>query len=439
METTYDVLVIGGGPGGSTAALCLAREGLRVALVDRLSFPHFHIGESLLPRNFELLQALGLEGKLAALPHVPKYGAEFVMGHGQGGGSIRFADGLVPGRDHAVNLERAPFDAMLLKTAREAGVEVIEGAAVRSFPSLSDGDVRAVLDNGREMSARFLIDASGQSTVVGKHLGLRKMLPDLKKAAYFGHFVGALRPPGEAGGYIRIVMCVEGWFWLIPLDETRTSIGLVMDAELARGVGLPANRMLAWGIARCPLVAEVVANAVAPDKNEVLADFSYRCAPYAGPGYFLVGDAATFVDPIFSTGVCLAMMSAVEASQGIAAILQGASPSRVRKDYIRFIEGSTSAFFGLVRMFYRPYFRELLLEAQGPLAVHRAIISLLAGEVFPRPAFGVRWRIGFMRLMAWMQRRIPIAPRKERWSLLAAEVPAPAAESAGKRPAAATG
>jgi len=221
------------------------------------------------------------------------------------------------------------------------------------------------------------------------------------------------------------VMCEEGWFWLIPIDERRTSIGLVMDADAARSVGVPAQRMLAWGIARCPAMRQRTAEAVFPAGNNVIADFSYRCSPYAGPGYFLVGDAATFIDPIFSTGVCLGMMSAIQAAGGIGALLRGADPGRIRRDYIRFIEKSSEPFFGLVDAYYQSPFRDLFMAGQGPFQVHRAILSVLAGNVFPRPPFPLRWRLGLMHLLARLQRFVPLAPRRPRFSLLAdpAETP----------------
>ncbi len=419
VNETYDAIILGAGPAGSTAALNLARKGLRAVVIDRALFPHFHIGESLLPRNFQLLEELGLAERVAQLPQTAKYGAEFITGHGHDGGSIRFADGLVGGSDHSVNLERGPFDAMLIDTAREAGAEVVEGCAVRGFPRLADGDVAVELDDGRTLSGRWLIDASGQSTLVGKHLGLRRVLPHLKKVAYFGHFQNVERPAGIEAGYIRIVMCEEGWFWVIPLDEERTSIGLVLDAGRAREAGVPADRMLAWGIERSPLVARWTEKAESPTNNGIIADFSYRCAPYAGPGYFLVGDAATFVDPIFSTGVCLAMMSAVQAAEEVAGLLAGAPAKIARRRYIRFVEGSSTAFFRMVDLFYAPSFRDLFMSGKGPLKIHRAFISLLAGEVVPRPAFSIRWRLRLFGFFCFAQRRYPFQPRRERWSLLA--------------------
>ncbi|HXU32150.1 MAG TPA: NAD(P)/FAD-dependent oxidoreductase [Thermoanaerobaculia bacterium] len=417
MTETYDALILGAGPAGATAALTLARKGLRALVIDRAKFPHFHIGESLLPRNFRLLHDLGLAERAAKLPQTAKFGAEFITGHGRDGGTIRFADGLIPGSDRAMNLERGPFDAMLLDAAREAGAEVIEGCAVRGFPRLADGDVAVELSDGRTVEGRWLIDASGQSTLVGKHLGLRRLLPHLKKVAYFGHFKGVERSPGVEGGFIRIVMCEEGWFWLIPLDEERTSIGLVLDDYRARQAEVPADRMLAWGIERAPLVARWTANAEFSGNNGVIADFSYRCTPYAGPGYFLVGDAATFVDPIFSTGVCLAMMSAVRAAEEIVGLLGGAEAKPARRRYIRYLEGSSTAFFRMVDLFYDPAFRDLFMSGEGPLQIHRAIISLFAGEVFPRPAFSVRWRLRLFDLFCFAQRRYPFQPRRERWSL----------------------
>lgn len=413
MREQYDVLIAGGGPAGSTAGLILARAGFSVCILEKDKHPRPHIGESILPRNMRLIQELGLEASLRRLPHVPKFGAEFGMGNDHATRMFLFSDGLIPGAP-VFNIERAWFDRMLLDEARAAGADVFEETPVRDVEHLAQGDVRLATSDG-QVRGRVMLDASGQGTLLGRALKLRRNFdePELQKVAYYQHFEGVERPAGQASGHPCIIMCEEGWFWLIGLSQTKTSVGFVTRPSFVKSLDIPAKRLLAWAVARCPVVRHRMRAAHGPTDNVVLSDFSYRCQPYAGDGYFLVGDAACFLDPIFSTGVTLAMLSAQHTAGTVDAMLRGTlTPAQARRRHIRFIRESTRPFWRLIRGYYRHSFRELFMHGQGPVQMQRAIISILAGQVFPRPTWPLRWRHRAFDLCVRIQEHVAIVPHR---------------------------
>ncbi|MEK6703174.1 MAG: NAD(P)/FAD-dependent oxidoreductase [Planctomycetota bacterium] len=414
MRDRYDVVIAGGGPAGSTTGLVLARAGFSVCILEKDAHPRFHIGESILPRNMSIIQELGLEDELRKLPHVPKYGAEFGMGNNLKTRMFNFSDGLLPGSP-VFNIERAFLDKMLLDQARVAGAEVFEETPVKEIVKLTEGDVR-VKTATREVAGRVLIDASGHGTVVGRHLDIRRNFtePELQKVAYFQHFEGVERPMGPATGHPCIIMCDEGWFWLIGLSETKTSVGFVTRPSFIKTLNVPVKRLLSWAVQRCPVVRHRMRDAVGPADNIVLSDFSYRCRPYAGDGYFMVGDAACFLDPIFSTGVTLAMVSAKHTGEMVGEMLHGRlSPAAARRRHISFVAGSCRPFWRLIRAYYQHSFRELFMEGQGPFEMQRAIISILAGQVFPEPVWSLRWRHAAFHACVQLQKLFTLVPRRE--------------------------
>ncbi|MEA2735199.1 MAG: hypothetical protein QOE14_1650 [Humisphaera sp.] len=419
----YDVIIIGAGPGGSTSALLLARQGFKVVVLEKAKFPRFHIGESILPQNFPLVQELRLEDALFRLPHLKKYGAEFGMGDDPKTTRFNFDSALIPG-SNTFNIERAHFDKMLMDEARTAGAEIREETGVKSIAKLTHGDCSVIIDGGETLSSKIILDASGHGTVIGRHLGLRKPVADtnLHKVAYLEHFNHVERLPGNEDGHPSIIMTTEGWFWLIGLNKKTTSIGFVTHPDFIKRVGVPAGRMLQWAIARCPVVRHRMRDAIGPATNQVLADFSYTCKPFAGDGYFMVGDAGCFLDPIFSTGVTLAMKGAQQAAKHTAALLRNeTTPVRAQREYIRFVTGSTSVFWRLIKNYYNHSFRELFLNGTGPHDVHRAVISILAGHVFPRPPFALRWRLWLFFFFMRVNQYVPLVPRRNKFSLLEQE------------------
>ena len=302
---TCDVLVMGGGPGGAATAAFLARAGLDVVLVEADRHPRFHVGESLLPHSLPVLEELGVLEEVRRIG-VHKPGAAFVSPCGTREVAFNFSRALLEGPGHAYQVHRSEFDALLFRRAAEMGAEVHEETmADVSDLGVSEASITTTGPDGRriEWTTRFLVDASGRSTVLSKRLDQKRPDPRNTSAAIFGHFTNVPRAEGPEGGNIRIHLTDPGWMWQIPLTGGITSIGLVAPGDYmkARVGGIQA--FFDAHVARHPGMAEALAKADVERPLTATGNFSYRATEATGPSHVKVGDAYGFLDPIFSTGV----------------------------------------------------------------------------------------------------------------------------------------
>src|SRR6188768_2532170 len=328
--TKYDVIVIGGGPSGSTVATRLAQRGRRVVLLEKEHFPRFHIRESLLPCSMPLFEELGVLPALRQHGFMPKYAAEFVTADGRLTHRYAFADGLIPGAPSAFEVDRSEFDQLLLNNASKHGVEVREGAQVTKFEIGRERAEVVVRDDAgveSKLSAQFLIDATGQSSFLAGKLGMREMDTSLKNFAVFSHFEGAERHEGKREGDISVVLVPGGWWWVIPLAGGRTSVGQVGPASMLRGKK-PDEAYFHEQIAATPFLAKRLVNATRVAPVRTISDYSYVSKKLAGDRFVLVGDAGAFIDPVFSTGVYLGMVGAFRAAEAVDAALTSQRFSR---------------------------------------------------------------------------------------------------------------
>lgn len=310
-----DVVVIGGGPGGSTAATMLARHGHRVTLFERERFPRPHIGESLLPATVPILEALGVRDEIERAGCLKKYGATMVWGRDPEPWSWYFRETNVR-YPHAYQVWRPQFDHILLEASKAAGADVREGSRVASVRFDGARAVGVVTADGASFDADFVVDASGQSAVLGHALGVRRWDDDFRNMAVYAYFRGAapLEAPNETN--ILVESYGEGWFWVIPLHVGVVSVGAVVDSSAARHRvrGDALAEFLEAEIAKTTVTRALLAGASRVEGPHSLRDWSYTSDRTVGDGYILVGDAACFVDPLFSSGVHLAMSAAMMAA-----------------------------------------------------------------------------------------------------------------------------
>jgi len=376
-----DVLVIGGGPAGSTAAALLARRGHRVAVIEKARHPRFHIGESLLPANLPLFERLGVADEVRAIG-MQKWGAEFVSSWDGRQQEFRFSEAWDKSMPFAYQVRRSEFDQILIRNAARAGAEVFEGTRVCAV-DLGDGaspvQVQVQREDGGSESwrARFLVDASGRDTFLANRLQCKRRNRRHNSAAIFGHFGGAQRNAGEREGHITIYWFDHGWFWFIPLSDGATSVGAVVWPYYLKSRTRPVNDSL------CPPLAERLSAARLLGEAEATGNYSYRCTRSYGDNFLLLGDAYAFIDPVFSSGVMLAMKSAFAGCDAIEACLR--APSRARaalREFDRLTRHGPKQFSWFIYRVTTPTMREMFMRPRNTLRMKEALLSLLAGDIY---------------------------------------------------------
>ncbi|MEO7641157.1 MAG: NAD(P)/FAD-dependent oxidoreductase [Ramlibacter sp.] len=383
-----DVLIIGGGPAGSTAATLLAQRGFKVALLEKDHHPRFHIGESLLPANLPLLDKLGVGDQVRAVGMV-KRGAEFVSPwHAQSTQTVYFGEAWDKSMPYAYQVRRSEFDEILLRNAQAHGAGVLEGCRVRDV-AFHDGGARATVlaehDDGTtaQWNTRFVIDASGRDTVLGRKFGTKRRNPRHNSSALYGHFSGATRHPGDDEGNITIFWFDHGWFWFIPLADGCTSIGAVIWSYYLKTRDKPVKDFFLDSIAMCPALAHRLEGAELVSEVEATGNFSYSCVHTHGPGYLLIGDAFAFIDPVFSSGVMLAMQGGFIAADTVQTCLN--EPARAAwalRAFDRQVRRGPREFSWFIYRITNPIMRDMLMEPSNVFRVKEALLSMLAGDIY---------------------------------------------------------
>lgn len=390
-----DVLVIGGGPAGSTAATLLARRGWSVRLLEKARHPRFHIGESLLPMNLPVLERLGVIDAVERIG-VRKLAADFPSGGGNYG-SFRFARALDMQRDHAFQVRRSEFDDLLFRNAAASGVATLEETEVLGIERLADGRHAArVRHDGNEgvLHARYVIDASGRDTLLGRQYGLKQANPRHRSAAMFAHYRGVQRRPGEDAGNITVYRLPRGWMWMIPLRDDVMSVGAVCDPEHFKSRRGALDEFLLQTLHAHDEARERMRDCERVSEVEATGNYSYACRQAAGPGWVMAGDAYAFVDPIFSSGVFLAMHGAERAADLVDAVLrEPAREAALQREYRGRIDAGIAQFSWFIERFTQPTMAALFGNPRNRFQVEQAVISLLAGDVFDNPRVLRRLRL----------------------------------------------
>ena len=381
-----DVFVLGGGPGGSTIAALLAERGWNVVIAEKERHPRFHIGESLLPMNMLLLQKLGIYEQVKRIG-MPKYGAEFNSPEHGPPITFDFSQAWDKTCPNAMEVRRSEFDEILFHHCRAKGAQTFEECRVTDveFPAGASVIVRARLGEAGERiwRARYFIDASGRDTFLANRFGIKRRNRLHNSAAIYGHFTGAQRLPGKAAGNISMFWFEHGWFWFIPLLDGTTSVGAVCWPYYMKSRKVDPTTFFLDTIALAPKLAERLRDAKLMHGATATGNFSYAADRMYGDRYMMIGDAFAFIDPVFSSGVMLAMNSAIVGADAVDACLRDApeAPALLRK-FDRNVRLGVNGFSWFIYRMTHPTIRDMFMGPGNFLRMQEAVLSLLAGDLF---------------------------------------------------------
>ena len=384
----FDFAVAGGGPAGSSSAISLAQHGHSVVLFERETFPRFHIGESLLSTANDAFAALGVTRQIESASFPAKWGARLFTHDGQSGRYVDFTDVREVTRPQTYQVCREEFDRILLDRAREVGVDVREACNVTGCEFTPDGavlDVASRVDGATwRVDVRALVDATGRGGLLARKFNLRTEEPRLANIAVFSHYTNVPRLKGPRPDDIRLIARSDaGWFWLIPISKELTSVGVVLPKDLYRRLanGGSSEETLNRTISDTPVVAELMREARREWPVRVEKDFSYSASAYAGDRWILAGDAGSFLDPVFSTGVSIAMESGIEAAAEFhRALMRNDFSASSFAAFSRRQRKRFETFRRFVTGFYTPQFRDIFFSPEPPSLIFRSVVTMLAGK-----------------------------------------------------------
>lgn len=401
-----DVAVIGGGPAGAATATLLARNGRDVAVFEKGHHPRFHIGESLIPQTLPLLEKLGVLDQVDKTVGLLKPGAHFHSDtHPNAQQTYYFREAWDKQWPHAYEVRRSEFDKMLFDNAKASGARTFEGARVVAVDSNSDGSsrIRVRLDDGEEQlwDARYVVDASGRDTLLSSTHKLKQKNRRHNSAAVYGHYRNVPRQDGEDEGNITVYWFEHGWFWLIPLKGGIMSVGAVCWPEYLKTRDCSPAEFLERTWALSPSLSKRMEHAELEGEVRATGNFTYFSRTAAGKGYLLVGDAFAFLDPVFSSGIHLALTGAFKAAGTVDAILDNPRKQRrLTREYERYLRRGMKVFAWFIYRFNTVALHNLFMSPRDVQRMPEAVTTMLAGDVFRKTP--VRWPMFLFRMVYYV-------------------------------------